>query len=118
MGFSWLGYGFSGALGAAALAAGIGFVLFMLAHALRSWVGWRQGTEIGVAFALTLVLAAGVDAWHLFYLSIVRMESPFAIQQILATIHDPDALGMRVVFEFFGAVVGVMLAWAAWGTRS
>lgn len=118
MGFDWLGYGFTGALGAAAIAAAVGFVLFALGHALRRWVRWKQGTEIGVAFALALLLAAGVDASNLFYLSIVRMESPFAIQQTLAAIHDPDALGLRVVFEFIGAAAGVMLGWAAWGTRS
>lgn len=117
MGFDWLGYGFTGALGAAAIAAAVGFILFTIGYALAPRLGWRQGTAIGVSFALTLLIAAGVDASNLFYLSIVRLESPFAIQQTLATIHDPDALGLRVVFEFIGTAVGVMLGWAAWGRR-
>ena len=61
--------------------------------------------------ALALVAGAGVDAWDLFALGIMRPESPFAIQQHLATIHDPDALGMRVVLEFVGAGAGVTLGW-------
>lgn len=117
MGFDWLGYGLTGALGAAAIAIGIGFVLFSLGHLLGQLVHWREGTAIGVAFVLTLVLAAGVDASNLFYLSIVRLESPFAIQRTLATIHDPDALGLRVVFEFIGAAIGVAFGWLAWRLR-
>lgn len=117
MGFDWLDFGFLGAFEAALIAVVTGFVLFTLAHALRHLVRWRQGTAIGVAFVLTLLVATGVDVWNLFYLSIVRLESPFAIQQTLEQIHDPDALGMRVVLEFIGAVVGVTLGWMAWGTR-
>ena len=119
MGFDWLDYGFAGAVEAAAIACVIGFVLFTLAHSVRRLFRWRQGTEIGVALALALLLGAGVDAWDLFYLSVVRLEaqSPFAIQQTLAQIHDPDALGARVVLEFIGAVVGVMLGWATWAKR-
>ena len=117
MGFDWLDYGFAGASEAALIAAAVGFVLFTLAHALRRFARWRPGSEIGIAFALTLLLAAGVDAWDLFHLSIVRLESPYAIQQALQRIHDPDALGARVVLEFVGAVAGVALGWIAWGTR-
>lgn len=117
MGWDGLGYGMTGALQAAAIAAVVGCVLFSLAHALRGVFGWRPGTEIGVAFALALLLAAGVDAWELFSLNIVRLESPFAIQQRLARIHDPDALGLRVVMEFLGAAAGVTLGWLAWAWR-
>ena len=117
MGWNGLGYGMTGALQAAAIAAAVAFVLFSLAHALRGFLGWRHGTEIGVSFALALLVAAGVDAWELFSLSIVRLESPFAIQQRLAQIHDPDALGLRVVMEFLGAAAGVTLGWLAWAWR-
>lgn len=111
MGWRWLDFGFLGALEAGALAALVGLVLHALAHALRRPAGWRPGTEIGIAFALALALAAGVDAWDLFSLGIVRLESPFAIRQRLAAIHDPDSLGLRVVFEFLGACAGVALGW-------
>jgi len=118
MGWGGLGYGMVGALQAAGIAAVVGFILFSLAHLLRNAFGWRQGTEIGVAFALALLLAAGVDAWELFSLNIVRLESPFAIQQRLARIHDPGSLGLRVVMEFLGAAVGVAVGWLAWSRRA
>ncbi|MCK9537663.1 hypothetical protein [Dokdonella sp.] len=111
MGLDFLHYGVLGALEAAGLAALAGCVLYALARLLRRPLGWREGTEFGVAFALAVVVGAGVDAWDLFTLGIVRPESPFAIQQRLASIHDPDALGMRVVLEFLGAAAGVTLGW-------
>lgn len=114
MGFMWLSNGVAGALQAAAIAALLGVALSVAGHALARFVGWREGTAIGVAFALTLLFGAGVDAWNLFYLSIVRLESPFAIRETLATIHDPGSLGTRVVFEFIGASGGVMLGWWLW----
>ena len=39
------------------------------------------------------------------------IESPFVIERTLGDIHDPAYLGTRVVFEFCGAVAGVMLGW-------
>ena len=111
MGFMWLSSGVAGAAEAGAIAFAIGLVLCAAAHFIGRRVGWRQGTEIGVALLATLVIAAGVDSWNLFYLSIVRLESPFVIERVLAEIDDPGSLGMRVVFEFIGAVCGVMLGW-------
>lgn len=111
MGFSWLSTGIAGALEAGLIALAIGALLCALCHHFGRRVGWKQGTEIGVALVATLVIAAGVDAWDLFHLSIVRLESPFAIAQALGDIHDPAFLGTRVVFEFCGAVAGVMTGW-------
>jgi len=111
MGFSWLSPGIAGALEAGAIALAIGALLCALCHHLGRRVGWKQGTEIGVAFVATLFVAAGVDAWDLFHLSIIRLESPFVIERTLGDIYDPAFLGTRVVFEFCGAIAGVMLGW-------
>lgn len=111
MGFMWLSEGIAGAFESGALALAIGALLCAAAHAISDRIGWRQGTAIGVSLALTLLVAAGVDAWDLFSLSLTRLESPFVIERVLASINDPASLGTRVVFEFIGAVFGVMLGW-------
>lgn len=111
MGFMGLSFGMPGVLEAGAIALVVGVLVCMAAHRIGRRIGWKPGTEIGVALLVTLVVAAGVDAWDLFHLSIVRMESPYVIEQTLDAIHDPDFLGERVVFEFAGAVTGVMLGW-------
>ena len=111
MGFMWLSFGMPGVFEAAAIALAVGLLAALVAHWIARVAGWKQGTEIGVALVATLILAAGVDAWDLFSLSIVRLESPYVIMRTLETIHDPDFLGTRVVFEFAGAVAGVMLGW-------
>ena len=113
MGFMWLSFGMPGAFEAGAIALVIGALVCIAGHLIGQRIGWKQGTEIGVALLITLIVAAGVDAWDLFHLSIVRLESPFVIQRTLGEIHDPGYLGTRVVFEFMGAVVGVMLGWYA-----
>jgi hypothetical protein len=111
MGFMGLSFGMPGVLEACAIALAVGLVVCLVAHRIGRAAGWKPGTEIGVALVITLVVAAGVDAWDLFHLSIVRLESPYVIMRTLETIHDPDFLGTRVVFEFAGAVAGVMLGW-------
>jgi hypothetical protein len=111
MGSTWLGSGIAGALEAGLIALLIGALVCLAAHHLGRRVGWKPGTEIGVALLVTLFVAAGVDGWDLFHLSIVRMESPFVIERTLGEIHDPAYLGTRVVFEFCGAVAGVMIGW-------
>ena len=120
MGFMGLSFGMPGVLEAFAIALAVGLVVCLVAHRFGRSAGWKPGTAIGVSLVVTLAVAAGVDAWDLFHLSIVRLESPYVIMQTLATIHDPDFLGTRVVFEFAGAVAGVMLGWyvsAAWPKR-
>ena len=111
MGFMWLSFGMPGVLEAAAIAFVVGLIACLIAHQIGRVSGWKPGTEIGIAFVATLAIAAGVDAWDLFSLSITRLESPYVIMRTLETIHDPDFLGTRVVFEFAGAIAGVMLGW-------
>jgi len=111
MGFMGLSFGMPGVFEAAGIALAVGLLAALVAHRIARIAGWKQGTEIGVALVATLLVAVGVDAWDLFHLSIVRLESPYVIMRTLETIHDPDFLGTRVVFEFAGAVAGVMLGW-------
>ncbi len=111
MDYSWLSTGIPGVLQAGGIALLLGVLLSVLTHALAPGFHWREGSAIGVAFALALAIAAGNDAWTLLYLSIVRMESPFVIQRTLGAIHDPAWLGTRVVSEFCGCAIGVMLGW-------
>jgi len=111
MGLAILSLGWAGVAQAALIAFAIGLALSLAAHALAPRFGWREGTAIGVSIGLALLIGAGVDAWHLFYLSIVRLESPMLIRHVLASIHDPGMLGSRVLAEAVGAVAGVMLGW-------
>ena len=55
--------------------------------------------------------AAGLDAWNLFYIGMVKLESPLYARLALAGIHDADNLGTRVMLEVIGAVSGSVLGW-------
>ncbi len=114
MNLDWLNMGLPGVFEAGALSFLVGLIL----HALIRWLGrgegWTHAHEIAWSFLATVVLSAGADIWHLVYLGVVPMESPVTIQRVLANIHDPDYLGMRVVLEVIGAMAGVMVGWVAW----
>lgn len=103
--------GMLGALEAGLIAFAIGVLVF----ALWSWVCRRAdltaGHELGWSAALAVLLAAGIDTWHLFYLGMARLESPLYARLALAGIHDPDHLGLRVVLQILGALSGVLLGW-------
>ena len=110
----------TGLLGA--LEAGlIAFAIGLLVYALWSWICRRSGLTVGHAIgwgaAIAVLLAAGIDAWNLFYLGMVQLESPLYARLALAGIHDPDQLGTRVVLEVAGALVGVGLGWRAFSPR-
>ena len=66
-----------------------------------------MGHAIGWSCVIAVIIAAGIDAWKLFYMGIVRLESPLYARIFLATIHDPNELGSRVVLEIAGALAGV-----------
>ena len=81
----------------------------MLVYALWAWVCRRSGMSIGHALgwgaAIAVAVAAGIDAWNLFYLGISRLESPLYARLALAGIHDPDHLGTRVLLQVVGALL-------------
>ena len=102
-------------------AAGIALLVGALCFALFHWLGvrnrWAQGPSLGWGCLAALVLATGIDAWNLFYMGVVRLESPVYARIALAKIHDPDFLGTRVLMSSIGALSGVALAWMALHAR-
>jgi len=106
-----LHYGLLGSLEAALIALAVGFVVFSVWWQVCRRTGLSHGHAIGWACLVAVVIAAGIDSWKLFYLGMVRLESPLYARLALASIHDPDQLGTRVVLEMLGAVSGVGLGW-------
>ncbi|WP_257644014.1 hypothetical protein [Luteimonas salinisoli] len=105
--------GWAGALEAGLIALAIGVLLYVAFHALQRRFAWKPGHDIGWACLVAIALGAGIDAWNLFHLGVVRLESPVYARIALARIHDADALGTRVFMEIVGALGGVALAWLA-----
>ncbi len=108
---SWMGYGLIGALEAGAIALAAGLVLFGLIHLFGRTQGWSLGLEISWAYVLGMLLAGGGDLWNLFYFNYGRLQSLQLLRARLAEVHDPDSIGLRVLFEFIGVGVGVFLGW-------
>ena len=106
-----------------ALEAGlIALVVGMLAYGLWRWIvraaGGSVGHAIGWACVTAVIVAAGIDGWNLFYLGMVRLESPLYARLALKGIHDADSLGTRVMYETIGALLGVVLGWLWFSSRS
>ncbi|HYM87224.1 MAG TPA: hypothetical protein VET30_10910, partial [Pseudoxanthomonas sp.] len=89
--------GLLGALEAGLIAVLVG----LLAYALWRWIvrlaGGTVGHAIGWACVTAVAVAAGIDSWNLFYLSVVKLESPLYARLALQGIHDAGSLGTRVV---------------------
>ena len=108
---SWMGYGFVDGLEAGAIALAIGFVMLLLVHWLTRKQGWSHGRELGVAYLLALLPSASGDMWDLLYFNYAGVQSPVLLRAMLSKVHDPDNIGTRVLCEFLGAGVGLLLAW-------
>lgn len=113
-----LHYGLLGSLEAGAIALLVGFLMFALWQRGCRRTGLSHGHALGWACLIATAIAAGWDAWNLFYTSVVRLESPLYARLALANIHDPDELGSRVVLEVAGAFAGVVLGWWLFIARS
>lgn len=106
-----LHYGWLGALEAGLIALLVGTLAFWLFHALARRFAWTEGHSIGWSCVAAIAIAAGIDTWNLFYMGVVRLESPVYARMFLQGIHDANGLGTRVFMEIIGAVSGVALGW-------
>lgn len=106
-----LHFGLLGSLEAGLIALLVGFAVYFLWHKLCGWLRWSIGHALGWSCVIAVVIGAGVDIWKLFYMGMMRLESPLYARLFLATIHDPNELGTRVVLEVSGALAGVALAY-------
>lgn len=113
-----LHFGLLGTLEAGAIALLVGLLVYLLWSRLCRVLRWSMGHAIGWACVISVVASAGIDAWKLFYMGIVRLESPLYARIFLSTIHDPNELGSRVVLEIAGALAGVALGWVLFSSRS
>lgn len=103
--------GWPGALEAGLIALVVGLVAHALFHVIGRRARWPHGHAVGWACLAAVAIAAGIDAWNLFYIGVVKLESPLYARMALAKIHDPDSLGIRVLMEVTGALAGVALGW-------
>jgi hypothetical protein len=113
-----LHYGLLGSLEAGLIAFLVGVLMLVLWEALRRRTHLTYGHVLGGSCVTAAAIAAGYDIWNLFYTSIVRLESPLYARIALASIHDPDELGSRVVLELVGALSGVGLGWWLFSSQS
>ena len=108
---SWMGFGVAGALQAALISTLAGALLFVVFHWLGRRSGWGAGASVAWAFLLAVLLTVSGDLWDLFYFNYGQLQSLVLLKAKLALVHDPDAMGMRVVAELLGVTLGVYLGW-------
>ena len=113
-----LHFGLLGTVEAGLIALLVGLLVYALWQRLCRAAGWTAGHAIGWACVIAVAVSAGIDAWKLFYMGIMRLESPLYARLFLASIHDPNELGSRVVLEVAGALAGVALGWLIFSSRS
>ena len=113
-----LHFGLLGTLEAGLIALLVGLLVYALWYRLCRAAGWTAGHAIGWACVIAVLVSAGIDAWKLFYMGMMRLESPLYARLFLAGIHDPNELGSRVVLEVAGALAGVALGWLIFSSRS
>lgn len=107
-----------GALEAGLIAFFIAVLMYALWHWLSRAIGFSVGHVIGWSSLCAVAVAAGLDSWNLFSLGFMKLESPLYARLALAGIHDVDSLGSRVVCEFTGAGLGIVLGWWLFSHRS
>ncbi len=113
-----LHYGLLGVLEAGGIALLVGLLVFALCNWLGTRWRWGIGHVLGWSLLAAFAIAGGVDAWNMFYIGMVKLESPLYARLALKAIHNPETLGMRVVAELVGVAFGVMLGWLAFSRKS
>ncbi|MGB3269127.1 MAG: hypothetical protein WBA65_04140 [Rhodanobacter sp.] len=108
---SWMGSGIVGGLEAGAISAAAGLVLFLLLHWLSRGHGWSAARKMGWAFLAACVFTVSGDLWDMFYLNYANLQSVALLRIKLADMHDPEHLGLRVLCELFGVLLGIVLGW-------
>ena len=103
--------GLPGALEAGLIAFAVAVLLYALWHGLSRAFGFSVGHVIGWSSLCAALVGAGLDSWNLFSLGFMKLESPLYAKLALAGIHDVDSLGSRVVCEFTGVGLGIVLGW-------
>jgi len=115
---SWMGFGLIGGLEAGAISTLAAFVLYAVFHWLGRRNGWSDGTQIGWTCLVAGVLTLSGDLWNLFYFNYGRLQSLDLLRAKLAEVHDPSAIGTRVLCEMLGVAVGIYLSWMVCHTRA
>jgi len=113
-----LHFGLLGALEAGAIALLIGALVYAIWHWIAARSGLHHAHAIGWSCLIAVAIGAGIDTWHMFYLGMVKLESPLYARIALQKIHDPEGLGSRITMEVIAAVVGVVLCRLAFSARS
>jgi hypothetical protein len=108
----WLGYGMDGALQMAGIAVALGVVAYGVCFLLGRREGAREGVLIAWSWLAASLLSGFADIWDLIYFNVVPIHSLQLLQLKLALVHDPNSIGLRVLFELLGATVGVAIGWA------
>ena len=103
--------GWLGAFEAGLIAFALGVVAWFVWRWLARGGRLEPGQAIGGACVTAVVAGAGIDSWNLFYLGVVKLESPVYARIALSKIHDADFLGTRVFLEWAGALCGVVAGW-------
>lgn len=112
---TWMGSGIVGGIEAGAISLLTALLLFLLLHWLGRRHGWCHARMIGWTFLLASILTVSGDLWDLFYLNYSNLQSPALLTAVLAEVHDPEHLGMRVLCELLGVSLGAWLGWALSG---
>lgn len=112
---SWMGYGMVGGLEAGAISAVAALLLYLILHVMGRRQGWSPLKKIAIAFLLALLLTATGDLWDLFYFNYGQLQSVQLLKLKLASVHDPDSIGLRVFCELIGAMTGACVGWIVTG---
>lgn len=108
---SWMGFGVVGGMQAGLISALAALLLFVVFHWLGQRNAWGYGTQISWTALLAALLTASGDLWDLFYFNYARLQSLTLLRAKLGQVHDPDNIGLRVLWELLGIVLGIYAAW-------